>query len=129
MLLQPCFVFIGEGFDNNPELRMAKSLLLDFFRGRQIDAINLKVGSVLALALGLLCPISCCVSAQATQEPADCGCEAAVPAMANYASCPAEGVTVCSYWLAALNMACSTKCVGHLSLVWTLPIGVGKRRG
>lgn len=39
---KPCFVFVGEGFDNNPELKMAKSLLLDFFRGRQIDAINLK---------------------------------------------------------------------------------------
>ena len=42
-VLQPCFIFVGEGFENNPELRMAKSLLLDFFRGRQIDAINLKV--------------------------------------------------------------------------------------
>ena len=41
--LQPCFVFVGDGFDSNPELKMAKSLLLDFFRGRQIDAINLKV--------------------------------------------------------------------------------------
>lgn len=43
VLMQPCFVFVGEGFENNPDLRMAKSLLLDFFRGRQIDAINLKV--------------------------------------------------------------------------------------
>lgn len=39
---KPCFVFVGEGFESNPDLRMAKSLLLDFFRGRQIDAINLK---------------------------------------------------------------------------------------
>lgn len=39
---KPCFIFVGEGFESNPELRMAKSLLLDFFRGRQIDAINLK---------------------------------------------------------------------------------------
>ena len=44
-LVQPCFVFVGEGFESNPDLRMAKSLLLDFFRGRQIDAINLKVYS------------------------------------------------------------------------------------
>lgn len=39
---KPCFVFVGDGFDSNSELKMAKSLLLDFFRGRQIDAINLK---------------------------------------------------------------------------------------
>ena len=45
-VVQPCFVFVGEGFENNPDLRMAKSLLLDFFRGRQIDAINLKVCAV-----------------------------------------------------------------------------------
>ena len=44
-MVQPCFVFVGEGFESNPDLRMAKSLLLDFFRGRQIDAINLKVRS------------------------------------------------------------------------------------
>lgn len=42
-MVQPCFVFVGEGFENNPDLLMAKSLLLDFLRGRQIDAINLKV--------------------------------------------------------------------------------------
>ena len=48
--LQPCFIFVGEGFESNPELRMAKSLLLDFFRGRQIDAINLKVIALLDCA-------------------------------------------------------------------------------
>jgi len=46
-VLQPCFVFVGDGFDSNSELKMAKSLLLDFFRGRQIDAINLKVHTAL----------------------------------------------------------------------------------
>lgn len=39
---KPCFVFVGEGFDSSADLRMAKSLILDFFRGRQIEAINLK---------------------------------------------------------------------------------------
>ena len=40
---QPCFVFVGEQFDNVPEFRLAKSLLLDVFRGRVVDGINLKV--------------------------------------------------------------------------------------
>ena len=40
---QPCFVFVGEQFENVPEFKLAKSMLLDFFRGRQVDGINLKV--------------------------------------------------------------------------------------
>lgn len=51
-MVQPCFVFVGEGFESNPDLRMAKSLLLDFFRGRQIDAINLKVCSQTLVGTG-----------------------------------------------------------------------------
>ncbi len=47
--MQPCFVFVGDGFDSKSELKMAKSLLLDFFRGRQIDAINLKVDPALGI--------------------------------------------------------------------------------
>jgi ribosome production factor 2 len=39
---KPCFVFVGDGFENNAELRQTKSLLLDFFRGRQVDAVNLQ---------------------------------------------------------------------------------------
>jgi ribosome production factor 2 len=38
---KPCFVFLGDGFDSVPELKTAKSLLLDFFRGQQVDNINL----------------------------------------------------------------------------------------
>ena len=36
-------MFVGEQFDNVPEFRLAKSLLLDLFRGRVVDGINLKV--------------------------------------------------------------------------------------
>ncbi len=43
MRAQPCFVFVGEQFENVPEFKLAKSMLLDFFRGRQVDGINLKV--------------------------------------------------------------------------------------
>ncbi|KAK9824979.1 hypothetical protein WJX81_002634 [Elliptochloris bilobata] len=39
---KPCFVFVGEQFDNVPEFKLAKSLLLDMFRGRLVDGINLK---------------------------------------------------------------------------------------
>lgn len=39
---KPCFVFVGDGFENATELRQTKSLLLDFFRGRQVDAVNLQ---------------------------------------------------------------------------------------
>lgn len=38
---KPCFAFVGDGFENEPRLKQSKSLLLDFFRGRQVDALNL----------------------------------------------------------------------------------------
>jgi ribosome production factor 2 len=38
---QPCFVFAGDGFENDPGLRQVRFLLLDFFRGRQVDGVNL----------------------------------------------------------------------------------------
>ena len=41
--LQPCFAFVGEGFESVPELRMAKSLILDFFRGDVVDTLNVQV--------------------------------------------------------------------------------------
>lgn len=40
--LQPCFVFVGDVFEADPSMRQVKSLLLDFFRGRQVESINLK---------------------------------------------------------------------------------------
>lgn len=40
--LQPAFIFVGDGFTTDAALIQAKSLLLDFFRGRQVDKINLK---------------------------------------------------------------------------------------
>ena len=40
---QPAFVFAGEQFDSDPDLKLARSMLLDFFRGRTVENINLKV--------------------------------------------------------------------------------------
>jgi len=42
LLLQPCFVFVGEAFENDPGMRQVRSLMLDFFRGRLVEHINLK---------------------------------------------------------------------------------------
>lgn len=39
---KPCFAFVGEGFESVPELRMAKSLILDFFRGDVVDTLNVQ---------------------------------------------------------------------------------------
>lgn len=36
-------VFAGEGFEQEPSLVQAKGLLLDFFRGRQVTTLGLKV--------------------------------------------------------------------------------------
>ena len=33
---QPCFVFVGDVFEADPVMRQVKSLLLDYFRGRQV---------------------------------------------------------------------------------------------
>lgn len=41
LLTQPCFVFQGDGFDRVPALTMARSMLLDLFRGVQVNGINL----------------------------------------------------------------------------------------
>lgn len=35
-------MFVGEAFESDPKLAQVRSLLLDFFRGRQVDNINLK---------------------------------------------------------------------------------------
>ena len=40
---QPCFAFVGEQFESDPDFRLAKSMLLDLFRGRLVENINLKV--------------------------------------------------------------------------------------
>ena len=39
---KPAFVFVGQEFSTHPALIQTKSLLLDFFRGRQIEQVNLK---------------------------------------------------------------------------------------
>lgn len=41
--LQPCFAFAGEQFENDADFKLAKSMILDLFRGRLVDDINLKV--------------------------------------------------------------------------------------
>ena len=43
--LQPCMVFAGEQFENDADFKLAKSMLLDMFRGRVVEKINLKVYS------------------------------------------------------------------------------------
>lgn len=45
MCVQPCFAFVGEQFESDSDFRLAKSMLLDFFRGRLVESINLKVSS------------------------------------------------------------------------------------
>lgn len=39
---KPSFIFVGEAFESNTELKQVRSLLLDYFRGRQIEHVNLK---------------------------------------------------------------------------------------
>ncbi|KAK9816939.1 hypothetical protein WJX72_007221 [[Myrmecia] bisecta] len=39
---KPCFIFAGEQFENQPDFRLAKTMLLDFFRGQQVQSVNLK---------------------------------------------------------------------------------------
>lgn len=38
---QPCMVFVGEQFESAPPFKLARSMLLDFFRGQQVASINL----------------------------------------------------------------------------------------
>jgi ribosome production factor 2 len=39
---KPAFVFVGEAFESDAGMRQVRSLLLDFFRGRQVEHVNLK---------------------------------------------------------------------------------------
>jgi len=38
---KPCFIFVGDEFDNNTDMAMAKNLLLDWFRGEPLEKVNL----------------------------------------------------------------------------------------
>ncbi len=38
---KPCIIFVGERFESVPELKQLRSTLLDYFRGEQVEAINL----------------------------------------------------------------------------------------
>ena len=42
-IVQPAIIFAGELFEKEEALGHAKGLLLDFFRGRQVNSIALKV--------------------------------------------------------------------------------------
>ena len=39
---KPCMVFLGDRFETEPALRMAKNVLMDIFRGKPATRINLK---------------------------------------------------------------------------------------
>jgi hypothetical protein len=39
LLLQPCMVFVGEKFESEPQFKLAKSMLMDFFRGQQVRGV------------------------------------------------------------------------------------------
>lgn len=39
---KPCLVFAGEAFENREEFRLAKSILLDMLKGREVSLLNLK---------------------------------------------------------------------------------------
>lgn len=39
---KPCFIFAGQPFEMSPKHKLAKNVLLDLFRGQQVDNINLK---------------------------------------------------------------------------------------
>jgi hypothetical protein len=39
--VQPCFLFIGDAFEQDARFRLAKSLLLDTLRGEEVDEMNL----------------------------------------------------------------------------------------
>ena len=72
-VLQPCMLFAGSVFESSPAHRLAKSVLLDTFRGRVVDSIDLKarLHSVCACALTsrLLCSsaqqAACCLQYRA----------------------------------------------------------------
>jgi ribosome production factor 2 len=40
---KPCFVFIGDHFETNEDLKVVKSVIVDFFRGDVVDIVNLAV--------------------------------------------------------------------------------------
>ena len=52
---QPAIIFAGEGFERDPALAHAKGLLLDFFRGREVSALSLKVLHLSPPPLPALC--------------------------------------------------------------------------
>jgi ribosome production factor 2 len=41
LLVQPCFLFVGEPFERDERFKLVKSLLVDTFRGQEITEMNL----------------------------------------------------------------------------------------
>lgn len=39
--MQPCFLFVGEAFEREARFKLAKSLLLDLFRGEEVAEVAL----------------------------------------------------------------------------------------
>jgi len=47
---KPCFIISGSDFENNEILKMTANIIVDFFRGKVVDAINLTgIDHVIAL--------------------------------------------------------------------------------
>ena len=41
LAVQPCFVFIGAAFESDERFKLAKSMLLDLFRGQEVAEMSL----------------------------------------------------------------------------------------
>lgn len=52
-------VFAGEQFENDPDFKLAKSILLDMFRGRVVEKVNLKVRACPRASLSHLSTVKC----------------------------------------------------------------------
>jgi hypothetical protein len=62
VLLQPAILFVGERFDSDQDFKLAKSMLLDMFRGQQVRS-DIDCFSVCFITADATC---CCYSAGCT---------------------------------------------------------------
>lgn len=113
---QPCIIFVGEKFESVPALKLARSLLLDMFRGEQIEKVNL-AGIDRVLMAGRLRRALCgCawVHYESTgMLAADCWKQNSMPcpvlcgSATKYLPCPALPCLVCERHHAAACWPCA----------------------